>query len=448
MADEKEKKESLIDKIIESYEWTIKRLERTILFGIRFVIPNKIVSPHGFLGMLTFITFIVLGVTGVLLMFYYRPSLTDAYDSVKLINDEIDFGVVIRNIHYHASNLMIFLAIYHLFYQLFSSRYKIRNEVIWVTGVILGTLTIVEAYIGYDLIMNIRAVLAINIGAALTYSTPFIGPLIANVVIGTGFNDLILRIYTLHVLLFPMVMIILFTIHFPRNLVFDPGMVGIIVGALFVTSALFPVPLGEKYSPDIPAQVTVPEWYINPLYALLRTELDKFLMGVLLPTLFIFMFMIVPFIDRKKSMKISERPIALGIGVSGVLQSIVTTVWGFYVDPDPRKSYLERIAIDPYLFFGVLILINIVSFGGAYLYSKYHKKLLPPPKRTRSEPININPETIEGIVYAMIIVEFFVVGVSLYMYMLGNLTFGLLATGLSLIIFGFISYGIRLITSR
>jgi len=445
---QEEKKPTLIDKVIEGYEWTIKRLERTILFGIRLVIPNKIVSPHGFLGMLTFITFIVLGVTGVLLMFYYRPTLTDAYDSVKLINDEIDFGMVIRNIHYHASNLMIFLAVYHLFYQLFSSRYKIRNELIWVTGVILGTLTIVEAYIGYDLIMNIRAVLAINIGAALTYSTPFIGPLIANVVIGTGFNDLILRIYTLHVLLFPMIMIILFTIHFPRNLVFDPGMVGIIIGSLFITSALFPVPLGDKYSPDVPAQVTVPEWYINPLYALLRTELDKFLMGVLLPTLFIMMFMVVPFVDRSKGMKLSDRPIALGIGVSGILQSLVTTVWGFYVDPDPRKSYLERIAIDPYLFFGVLILINIVSFGGAYLYSKYAKKIQPAPKRTRQEPIKISQDTIEGIVYAMVIAEFFVVGVSLYMYLLGDLTFGLIATGLSLIIFGFISYGIRLITSR
>ncbi len=448
MADEKKEAKSFLDKVVESYEWTIKRLERTILFGIRFVIPNKVVSPHGFLGMLTFITFIVLGITGALLMFYYRPSLTGAYDSVKMINDEIDFGIVIRNIHYHASNLMIFLAIYHLFYQLFSSRYKIRNEIIWVTGVILGTLTIVEAYIGYDLIMNIRAVLAINIGAALTYSTPFIGPVIADIVIGTGFDDLILRIYTLHVLIFPMIMIILFTLHFPRNLVFDPGMVGIIIGALFITSALFPVPLGDKYTPDLPAQVTVPEWYINPLYALLRTELDKFVMGVLLPTLFIMMFMVVPFIDRSKSMKITERPLALGIGISGILQSIVTTVWGFYVDPDPRKSYVERLAIDPYLFFGVLILINIVSFGGAYLYSKYSKKSPTPPRRTRSEPINISKETIEGIVYAMVITEFFVVGVSLYMYLLGNLTFGLLATGLSLIIFGFISYGIRLITTR
>jgi len=41
-----EEKKSLVDKAIEAYDWTIKRLERTILFGIRFVVPNRIVSPQ------------------------------------------------------------------------------------------------------------------------------------------------------------------------------------------------------------------------------------------------------------------------------------------------------------------------------------------------------------------------------------------------------------------
>ncbi len=442
----KNKEKKFIDDVREAIDWTVKRLERTILFGIRFVIPNRIVSPHGFLGMLTFITFIILGVTGALLMFYYRPTLTQAYDTVKMINDEVDFGVVIRNIHYHASNLMIFLAIYHLFYQLFSSRYKIRNEVIWVTGVILGTLTIIEAYIGYDLILNERAVLAINIGAALTYSTPVIGPILADVVIGSGFNDLIIRIYTLHVLIFPMIMILLFTLHFPRNLVFDPGMVGILVGGLFVTSALYPVPIGLKYQPTQPLHITVPEWYINPLYALLRTGIDKFVAGVLLPALFIFMFMIVPFVDRSKGMKLRDRPVALGIGISGIIQSIVTTVWGFYVDPDELKGFNERLEIDPILFFGVLVLINVVSFGGAYLYSKYSKPSRP--VRTSPAKISIDDNLLNSIVIAMVIVEVFVIGLSLIKYLMGDLQFGMLATGLSLIIFGFISYAVRLASGR
>ncbi len=446
MAGEEQKRKTLVDRAVEAYDWTIKRLERTILFGIRFVVPNRIVSPHGFLGMLTFITFIVLGITGGLLMFYYRPTLDQAYPSVEMINNEVDFGLIIRNIHYHASNLMIFLAIYHLFYQLFSGRYKIRNEVIWVTGVILGTLTIIEAYIGYDLIMNERAVLAINIGAALAYSTPVIGPVIADIVIGTGFNDLVLRIYALHVFILPLTMLLLITLHFPRNLVFDPGMAGIVVGTLFITSALYPVPLGNQYDPFRPLPITIPEWYINPLYALLRTGIDKFVAGVLLPTLFIMMFMIVPFVDRSKGMRLADRPVALGIGLAGVSQSIVTTVWGFYVDPDPTKGYNARLEIDPVLFFGVLILLNVASFGAAYAYSKYSKGRKPEPVKRAAQQFKLSDEELTALFYLLLAAEIAVVILSLVSYYMGNLIFGMLMTGASLIAFGFITYVIRLMS--
>ncbi|MCS7142168.1 MAG: cytochrome b N-terminal domain-containing protein, partial [Candidatus Nitrosocaldus sp.] len=75
-------------------------------------------------------------------MLYYRPDVNLAYNSVKEIEEKIAFGFFIRNIHYHASNAMVVLAIAHLFYQYFSGRYKVKNEVIWVTGVILGTVTV------------------------------------------------------------------------------------------------------------------------------------------------------------------------------------------------------------------------------------------------------------------------------------------------------------------
>jgi quinol-cytochrome oxidoreductase complex cytochrome b subunit len=52
---------------------------------------------------------------------------------------------------------MVLLALLHLSYQLFSGRYKLKNELIWVTGVIFGLVTILEAYSGYDLIVNVRA---------------------------------------------------------------------------------------------------------------------------------------------------------------------------------------------------------------------------------------------------------------------------------------------------
>ena len=122
--------------------WIWDGLDRTIFTAIKFSFPARFVSPFGFLGMLTFITFIILGVSGALRMFYYEPILDRAWDSVEFINNEVPFGFHIRNIHYHGSNAMVMLALLHMYYQYFSGRYKIRNEILWVTGVILVTVTV------------------------------------------------------------------------------------------------------------------------------------------------------------------------------------------------------------------------------------------------------------------------------------------------------------------
>ena len=94
--------------------WIWDSLDRTIFTAIKFSFPARFVSPFGFLGMLTFITFIILGVSGALLMFYYEPILDRAWDSVEFINNEVPFGFHIRNIHYHGSNAMVMLAILHM----------------------------------------------------------------------------------------------------------------------------------------------------------------------------------------------------------------------------------------------------------------------------------------------------------------------------------------------
>ena len=156
--------------IIKLWDWIVKRLERTIFLGIKLTFPQKFLSPMGYSGMLTFAIFMVLGLTGAVLMLFYVPTIDGAWNSVQYIDHEIPYGFLIRNIHYHASNAMVFLAVLHLYYQYFSGRYKIRNEIIWVTGVVLGVITILEAFSGYDLIFNDRAELAISIGVGLTVS--------------------------------------------------------------------------------------------------------------------------------------------------------------------------------------------------------------------------------------------------------------------------------------
>ena len=361
------------NSLVRLFRWIYTGIDRTIFMGLKFTFPSKFVSPLGFLGMLTFVVFIILGISGALLMLWYEPILNRAWDSVHKINDTIPYGFHIRNIHYHASNAMVMLAILHMYYQFFSGRYKIRNEILWVSGIIIGVLTILEAFTGYDIIFSERAELAISIAASLTNSIPIIGPDMMHAFFGAGFHDFILRFYAFHVFFLPMALLGLMVIHFPRFLVFDVPMVMAVSGAIMLTGGVFPIDLGLKFDPNVPPGITVPEWYLTGLYAFLRSGYDKFTTGVAWPGLFILTLLIMPFIDRYKKFSWKDRPIIAALGITSIAQIMVTTYWGFYIDPNRTKSLLERLVIDPIFLYTVMALLVPLSFGFTYLMIKLAK---------------------------------------------------------------------------
>ncbi len=361
------------NSLVRLFKWIYAGFDRTIFMGLKFTLPTKFVSPLGFLGMLTFVVFIILGITGAFLMLWYEPILDRAWDSVSKINDTIPYGFHMRNIHYHASNAMVMLAILHMYYQFFSGRYKIRNEMLWVTGILLGVLTILEAFTGYDIIFSERAELAISIAASLTNSIPILGPDMMNAFFGSGFHDFVLRFYAFHVFFLPIVLLGLMVVHFPRFLVFDVPMVMAVSGAIMLTGGVFPIDMGLKFDPNVPPGITVPEWYLTGLYAFLRSQFDKFTTGVAWPGLFIFTLLIIPFIDKYKKFSWKDRPIITALGITSIAQIIITTYWGFYIDPDRTKSLLERLVIDPIFLYTVMVLLVPLSFGFTYLMIKLAK---------------------------------------------------------------------------
>jgi ubiquinol-cytochrome c reductase cytochrome b subunit len=419
--------------------WVYAGIERTIFMGLKFTFPGRFVSPLGFLGMLTFVIFIILGITGALLMLWYEPILDRAWNSVENINDTIPYGFHIRNIHYHASNAMVMMALLHMYYQYFSGRYKIRNEILWVTGIILGVLTILEAFTGYDIIFSERAELAISIAASLTNSIPVLGPQMREAFFGAGFHDFILRFYAFHVFLLPIAMLGLMVVHFPRFLVFDVPMVMAISGAIMLTGGVFPVGLGLPFEPEVPPGLTVPEWYLTGLYAFLRTMYDKFTTGVAWPGLFIFALLIVPFIDRYKKFSWKDRPIITALGITSLAQIIVTTYWGFYIDPDRNKALLERLVIDPIFFYLVMILLVPLSFGFTYMMIKLAKhaeanaKLQPkkPPKGS----INVSQKWLYVLFVALLAFQVYLNISAYYAVLQGMKNYSLFIIGIMMLVF-------------
>jgi ubiquinol-cytochrome c reductase cytochrome b subunit len=373
-------------------------------------------------------------------MLWYEPILDRAWDSVENINDVIPYGFHIRNVHYHASNAMVMVALLHMYYQYFSGRYKIKNEILWVTGILIGVLTILEAFTGYDIIFSERAELAISIAASLTNSIPILGPQMRDAFFGSGFHDFVLRFYAFHVFFLPIAMLGLMVVHFPRFLVFDVPMVMAITGAIMLTGGVFPVEMGLKFDPSVPPGITVPEWYLTGLYAFLRTQYDKFVTGVAWPGLFIFVLLIVPFIDRYKKFSWKDRPIVTAIGITSLAQIIVTTYWGFYIDPDRTKSLLERLVIDPIFFYLVMILLVPLSFGFTYMMIKLAKNAeanakLQPKKPGGKSSISLPEKWIYIVFIALLVFQVYLNIAAYYAVLAGMKNYSLFIIGVIMLVF-------------
>ncbi|MEM0445159.1 MAG: cytochrome b N-terminal domain-containing protein [Nitrososphaerota archaeon] len=420
------------------WKWTVDRLERTTIVVYKFTVPKQYISPYGYLGTLTAIVFAILGVSGAFLMFYYRPDVELAFLSVKEIQEKVPFGFILRNVHYHASNLMVLLAILHLYYQYFSGRYKIKNEVLWVTGIILGILTILEAYTGYNLIMNQRALLAVNIGMGLTYSAPILGPTIAPIFMGGGLFDLVVRFYALHVFILPLLMLLLAAVHFPRALIIDFPVISVIVGVIFISAGLFPVELGVKF--DLTrGLVEVPEWYLTAIYAFLRTGTERFTAGALLPLLFVIMFLIVPFVDRSRKLSWKDRPFFTALGVASIVLVTVTTVWGFYVDFSKETAF-DQLYIEPTLFYGSIAGMTIASFYATYVYlSRQVRGARPPP----TKPIVLKPQSATTIMVVLLVFIAAAAAATFYTYFINLPNHSMFYLGIAFFLFGLLLHVYR-----
>jgi ubiquinol-cytochrome c reductase cytochrome b subunit len=428
------------NSLVKFFRWVYAGVDRTIFMGMKFTFPARFVSPLGFLGMLTFVIFIILGITGALLMLWYEPILDRAWDSVANINDTIPYGFHIRNIHYHASNAMVMVAILHMYYQYFSGRYKIRNEILWVTGVILGVLTILEAFTGYDIIFSERAELAISIAASLTNSIPILGPQMRDAFFGSGFHDFVLRFYAFHVFFLPIALLGLMVVHFPRFLVFDVPMVMAVTGAIMLTGGVFPVDMGLKFDPSVPPGITVPEWYLTGLYAFLRTQFDKFVTGVAWPGLFIFALLVIPFVDKYKKFSWKDRPLITAVGITSLAQIIVTTYWGFYINPDRTKSLLERLVIDPIFFYLVMLLLVPLSFGFTYMMIKLAKNAeanakLQPKKAGGKTAINLPKKWIYILFVVLLAFQVYLNISAYYAVLNGMKNYSLFIIGIIMLVF-------------
>ena len=189
------------------------------------------------MGGLSFFLFMVLTVTGILLMFYYRPTVEYAYMDIVDLREQVPLGIM-RELHRWAAHLMVITVWLHMFRVFMTGSYKPPREFNWAIGVILLVLTLLLSFTGYLLPWDQLAIWAVTVGTNMARATPFLGHegpgasllQIGGISLVHAGNDVrfallggrfvgeatLLRFYVLHCVALPFVVIILMALHFFR----------------------------------------------------------------------------------------------------------------------------------------------------------------------------------------------------------------------------------------
>jgi ubiquinol-cytochrome c reductase cytochrome b subunit len=291
-------------------------------------------------GSLSGIMLVVMIVTGIFLAMQYTPHATLAFDSVERIMRDVDYGWMLRYAHMNGASMFFALLYIHMFRGLYYGSYKQPRELLWILGVIILILAIMTAFMGYVLPWGQMSYWAATVITNLFSAIPLIGQSIVTFLWG-GFtvgNPTLNRFYALHYLL-PFVILAVVLLHLialhrfgsnnplgiemkgPQDtLPFHPyftikDLFGLAVFLLIYSFFVFYAPnfLGssDNYIPANPMQTPnhiVPEWYLLPYYAILRSVPNK-LLGVILAFGSIFLLFLVPWLDSSPVRSARFRPV-------------------------------------------------------------------------------------------------------------------------------------------
>ena len=318
-------------------------------------------------GMTLFLLLVQIG-TGILLLFYYRPSAGEAYESVQFLMAEVKFGWLIRSIHGWAANLMIVTLFLHLFSVMLLKAYRPPRDLTWFSGVLLLGLALTFGFTGYLLPWNELAYFATRVGTQITEVVPLAGKFLIRVL--RGGEDVsgatLTRFYAIHVALLPAATATLLGLHlwlvqkhgmsvppgaapptgprrampfFPNFLIRD--LVGWLtaLAILAALSAYFPAELGTKADPFSPAPMGIkPEWYFMFMFQTLKLlpahilGIEGEVVGVLgfaLAGLYLFL---LPVIDRPTENGVRSR-VFTWIAVAIIVYMVALTAIGYLVNP-------------------------------------------------------------------------------------------------------------------
>jgi len=340
--------------------------ERFDLENIRQPVENQLSKPlpkhiswFHTLGSMSLFLFISQVLTGILLLVYYRPTVDEAFESVKFIMTAANAGWLYRQVHAWGANLMIVVVFFHMLRTFVTGSFKKPRELTWVFGIIIFVITLIFGFTGYLLPWNQLAYWATTVGTEVAGAIPFVGEFLKTLMRGgtaVG-GETLSRFFVVHVIILPWALFFLIAIHlflvryqgvatmdrvdeekkvkksegipfFPTHVLKEGIVFFVLLGILITLSIIAPFELGEKADPLTTPHAIKPEWYFLPMYQVLK-YFPK-LTGIFIVSLAPLLLFIWPFLDRSKERNPFKRPISMTIGVLTILSLLFLGMLGHF----------------------------------------------------------------------------------------------------------------------
>jgi ubiquinol-cytochrome c reductase cytochrome b subunit len=291
-------------------------------------------------GSLLLVCLVIQIATGVTLAMHYNPSVLEAFNSIEHIMRDVNNGWLIRYLHSNTASAFFFLVYLHIGRGMYYGSYRAPRTLVWIFGTIIFLVMIITGFLGYVLPYGQMSLWGATVITNLVSAVPWIGQDIVEFLWG-GFsvnNATLNRFFALHYLM-PFILVALVLMHLivlhdtagssnplgvsgnydritfaPYFLFKDLITIFIFIFVLSLFVFFMPNYLGdsENYIMANPMQTPpaiVPEWYLLPFYAILRSIPNK-LLGVIAMLMAILIILILPITDLGRSKGFQFRPIS------------------------------------------------------------------------------------------------------------------------------------------
>ena len=315
-------------------------------------------------GLLSTALFVILTVTGVLLMYVYVPSEDGAWASIQLLEERVRYGQMLRALHNWTAQAMVVTVVLHLLSLAWRGAFERGKAANWWVGVLLFFLTVALSYTGYLLPWDQLAFWAITVGANMAASAPIIGDTVKHILLGSEAitGTTLLRFYVHHCITLPIVFAALLGVHLYRirrdgGLTLSPGAIArggpaktsargailrwelwltLLVTLLAVLLAYAaPIPLGPEADPLVTPNPMKAPWYLVGLQELLHFH-PAFFVTYLVTGAFVLFLLAMPLLPpRLTKVTVAQLPTGWALGLHCLLLTVClasTPLWAWHWD--------------------------------------------------------------------------------------------------------------------